>query len=299
MYFSSQKVWSTFALLLFFSICYGQQFKNPICWKISKDNKNPSYILGSIHLMDTTQISFPIDLFCKLIDECQVTCFEIKLSTQTNINNDLEIFLDDNETNITNSLSNDELMKLNSIIDSSNYFLKPIKSLLEYIKPTALTALLEMEQQMQTTEKALCLSFSPDLYFQQYALSKGYPVFELETFDKQKNWILPKISFEEAIQELRNTISTYGTLQNTDLHTIYIKQNFDELKNEVINDSIMIHRNLEMAKNINHLITTNNQLFIMIGAAHLPFEIGILKHLETMGYSIDPIEINLQKNQRH
>ncbi|MET4080811.1 uncharacterized protein YbaP (TraB family) [Pedobacter sp. UYP30] len=293
-----------FLLLTGLSIGYSskaQKFDNSVCWEIRQSkNSYPSYIFGSIHLLDTTKVRFPIEKIKGLIDKTGMLCLEISGADFKLVSEKLGIKMyldgDKREKSISNSLDEVHLKKLQLMIDSSNDFFKGFKDMLDYIKPSFLTTMITLEKQLSTSNEFSRSKFNPEGFFTQYCESKSIAVKGLETADEQVDLVVkPSLSFDKAIEELKKSIDDFNkTKTDVDMFFNYSNQNLKLLPKKEYSDSTMISRNTNMANGIDRLLK-NNSLFIMIGAAHLPYQHGILNLLAKKGYYIKPYFINLKK----
>ncbi|MFB2120984.1 TraB/GumN family protein [Parapedobacter sp. 2B3] len=58
---------------------------------------------------------------------------------------------------------------------------------------------------------------------------------------------------------------------------------------DVYKDSIMVMRNRNMALKADSMMH-DHTIFLMVGAAHLPFPTGVLHLLQEKGYKVRPVE---------
>ncbi len=271
------------------------KFDNSVCWEIKKTHTStPSYILGSIHMMDTSQINFPINTFTHLLDKCKSLCLEISgendSSQMTRLAKD--IMLPDPKQNITTNLDKSYYDKLILIMDSSKTSLKTLKPILGIIRPSILSLFITMEKQSESVVYKNA-NFYPEKYFEDYSKLKNYEIYQLETLQQQLDWItMPNSTLDETLVVLKQTIDMFYSNDSIDMFLNYKNQNLKLLKPEVYSDSSMIDRNKGMADGIDNLLSKKTA-FIIIGAAHLPYENGVLALLEKKGYIIKPYLVDL------
>ena len=275
-----------------------KKYDNSIFWEIRKtSSSSPSYILGSIHMMDTSQINFPINTFTHLIDQCENICLEISGLTDSSLVANLakNMILPSFEKNVTNSLDKNDYNKLTQMVDSSKYILKSCKPILGFIRPSVLSFIIVAEKQLTGSILFKNVNFQPEKYFEQYAKIKRYEITQLETIEQQIDLIcMPNLAFDKSIEILKQSIDGFYVTDSIDMLLNYRNQNLALLKSEVYSDSTMILRNIGMAEGIDNLIK-ERPTFIIIGAAHLPYEHGVLNLLTKKGYIIKPYTINLNK----
>lgn len=82
---------------------------------------------------------------------------------------------------------------------------------------------------------------------------------------------------------------------------IYLNQDIDSLlvfyqseKTDVLDKALVLHRNKNMADRIAHILKEKN-IFVAIGALHLPGKNGVIELLRAKGYRVSPI-IDLSKH---
>lgn len=289
-------------IICLYSICSFSQknkYDNSIFWEIKKTKSSPpSYILGTIHMMDTSQIKFPLVTFSQLIDKCGNLCTEasLKMDSSQSVEFGKRMLLPSFDRNITNSLDKEYYIRLTQIVDSAKSELKLLKPALAYIRPTALAFLILAEKQLSSSVLYKTTNFGPEKYFEEYARAKGYEINQLETMQQQIEWYFaPKITFEKSLEVLKQSLDDFNNNDSIDMFLNYRNQNLLLVKPEAYNDSIMILRNKGMADGIDNLIM-KRPTFVMIGAAHLPYENGVLNLLAKKGYYVKPYLVNLKRN---
>ncbi len=289
------------SITLNYSFAQNQKFDNSVFWEIkySKSSK-PSYIFGSIHLMDTTDIQLPIKQLKIYIDRCKILCTETgeaKIGNSSGPKPNKEfiksMFLQDSKKNISNSLDKEHLEKLILIMDSAGMNLKSLKPALDRFKPSALAFMIQAEQQIHQ-KKFETLNFSPEGYFTAYAKNSGHKIAGLETMQQQIDWTFkPNLPFEEGLKLLNEAIDKYSTKAETEIDEAYKLQKISKFFSEdIYKDVLMIERNRNMTEGIIKLMR-DNPTFVIVGAAHLSYNTGILNLLSERGYKVKPIKIKI------
>jgi uncharacterized protein len=293
----------TMVIILSISVVFSQKnsYDTSVFWEIRRTPKSPpSYILGSYHQMDTSQMNFPIKTFTDLIDKCGSICLEVSGTDTSNISKLEELmWLPDEDKNIINRLDQEHYAKLFQILDSSKS-LAGVKPLIDKLRPSVIASIIRSAKRskikVDTSE-----FFYPDLYFEQYARKKGYKVNPLETFDKQLEIVLMLNStYDETLEVLKQTIDNYYAKDTFNLGEKYRNQDLKWLKPEANKDSSdnldSNSRNIVMAEGIDSLLQRKRKsTFIIVGAAHLPYEPGVLNRLAKKGYIIKPHFIDFKK----
>lgn len=275
-------------------------FDNSICWEIkSSETSKPSYILGSVHVLDTTKIDFPIQGVKHLIDVCGSFCSEINHLSQdsSQMTNLIKAaILTDKKLNLKDSLGVEYYDKLMQIVDSSKGSLKVLKPLLSIINPVFIGLFVTMEKQTSNANLYDQANFLMDSYFEQYATSKGFGIRELESTQKQIDMITGG-TYGESILALKTCIDGFFSNDSIDMLENYLNQNLRILQENDYLESTMIDRNRVMADGIDRLLRENT-VFVVIGAAHLPYKYGVLNILSQRGYIVKPYKLQMIKRMK-
>lgn len=272
-------------------------YDNSVLWEIKKSGSNNlSYILGTIHVLDTTQINFPIETLKTLLDKCGNLCIEI-IPGQVNELKEINkyLYLKDEDLKISNRLEKEYYDNLMQIADSSDYFLKRFKPYLDSMRPTILSTYIEAERELIKTQNFVSVNYRPESDLFNYANKKGYKTIPLETGQQQIDWTVRlDLSFEKSLELLKKSIDKYNDNDSgIDIFQKYSEQDLALYPPDVFSDSIMILRNTGIAEKIDSMMNIKS-LFVAIGAAHLPYENGVLNLLEQKGYIIKPYKIDLK-----
>ena len=281
------------------SSCKAQKsdYANSVLWEIKKPgDANVAYILGTIHVLDTTQLNFPIETIKTLIDKCKNLCLEIipgQVNQLKKINKYL--YLKDEDLKISTRLEKKYYENLMQIADSSDYFLKRFKPYLDSMRPTILSTYIEAERELIKTQNFVSVNYRPEPDLFNYANKKGYKTIPLETGQQQIDWLIRlDLSYEKSLELLKRSIDKYNDNDSgIDIFQKYSEQDLALYPPDVFSDSIMILRNTGMAEKIDSLMNIKS-LFVAIGAAHLPYENGVLNLLEQKGCIIRPYKIDLK-----
>lgn len=236
-----------------------------------------------------------------LIDQCACFCTEINFSDSTDMAMDpKQLFITDPaQKRIPDLIGHDYYEKLMRIADSSKTELKDMKPILPVINPKFLSFLVSGEKQLGKSDLFDTTNFKMDMYFNDYAGSKGYERNGLETMQEQMDIILVSASAEESAENLKKSIDDYFSDNDDapeDMLENYIKQNLKLLATEGFTNSGMISRNNKMAEGIDSIMK-EKPVFVIIGAAHLPYEHGVINLLNSKGYTAKPYSITISAKQ--
>lgn len=290
-----------FISVLSYADLYSQNrdFDTSICWEIkSSETSKPSYILGSVHVIDTCKIDFPIKKVKELVDDCGYFCSEINNSQDSSQIKSLikHIFLTNQNLNLKDSIGSKYFDRLIQIVDSSKGTLKVFKPLLSRIQPSFLGMMVTLDKQTSNANLYSQANFLMDSYFEKYAILKGYGIHELESTQKQIDMIMGG-TYGESVIALKTCIDGYFSNDSIDMMNNYLNQNLRLLNETIYLDSTMIERNKVMADGIDRLISEKT-VFVMIGAAHLPYKYGVLNLLTQRGYFVKPYHLEMKERKK-
>ena len=253
-------------------------------------------LVGTIHL-GSNNINFLNDDIKRIIDETDVLSVELDLSLKENIEKTQSSgYLKDGKT-IENYLSEDEINKLSSIINtlSPKFNIKEINNLNSFSLSSLLTNL--------CYAKAGILGNGLDLIMingVKLRTANGDNItinelegvdYQLETINKTFTWEYLKkylndysnSNINEEVDIAKNLFNAYKT---GDIEFI------EESNNKMKNDSpeyykiMLTDRNIGMTNKIDELIKDGKKHTVAVGAAHFIGDDGILKLLEEKGYKI-------------
>ena len=253
-------------------------------------------LVGTIHL-GSNNINFLNDDIKRIIDETDVLSVELDLSLKENIEKTQSSgYLKDGKT-IENYLSEDEINKLSSIINtlSPKFNIKEINNLNSFSLSSLLTNL--------CYAKAGILGNGLDLIMingVKLRKANGDNItinelegvdYQLETINKTFTWEYLKkylndysnSNIDEEVDIAKNLFNAYKT---GDIEFI------EESNNKMKNDSpeyykiMLTDRNIGMTNKIDELIKDGKKHTVAVGAAHFIGDDGILKLLEEKGYKI-------------
>lgn len=286
------------AFIVYFCIICGcadrPRFDNSILWSVEHPVTGArSYVMGTIHHMDTNHITLPLDQIAALIAETDFLCLEVKLSEagQQPAEFAKAMFVSDTTQNVMNALDEADQVKLLDLLQSgSQADVVPWELVLPRLKPQAINLFLLMGNQ-QSSPLFQEGNFSPEAHFKRYASAKGIDVIAFEKRDDQQRWLIRDIPFADGVEQLKASIDYFAAndAEHIDIYSRYQQQNLMLLPTEVYMDSIMVMRNRNMVLQADSLMQ-DKTLFIIVGAAHLPFSTGILYLLQERGYKVRPVE---------
>jgi uncharacterized protein len=144
--------------------------------------------------------------------------------------------------------------------------------------------------QMRSTNN----NYAMDIELIKYAKRGNKAIISLETPEEQILCLSGNmLGWEEKIAALRKSIDEYlqDSLSSKKMYDAYRNQNLEEVIGD-LQDPFFTQRNHNM---VNRLIPVmkEGRTFVVVGAAHLPFENGVLQLLRKKGFTINPVYIDL------
>jgi len=278
--------------------CTGQEekFDHSVLWSIkSPKTGKTSYILGTCHMIDSSQVIFPVKMIKGLIDRSQYIWVEVSKAQSGRYNYLMQanMMADSATPKLPGCLTPEYQEKLARIIDSSKFILPSIKPTISLLKPQALIIFLDQEMFLKNVPNDGQPNFFMDTYFEQYAKETEKGILSFETASQQMQWILqPDLDFTEAIKLLETRIDLFYT-PGLDVWEFYRSQDIAQMSVLFDQQDWHISRNQNMARRLD-ISMQDYALFVMVGAAHLSGENGILNLMDQKGYIIKPVEIKLE-----
>jgi uncharacterized protein YbaP (TraB family) len=272
-------------------------FTNAILWKVQKtDSSRPSYILGSCHLLDTAKLHFPVDTIFRLISE--TGCMAVEITGMTNSANRDKlteyVMVREEGRSLKKELGKSDYRKLKKRLKSAGYKLPGF--ILNRFNPQFWSYVIALSKY---TGDPKAQNFTMDLTFEDYARKRYYPVTGLETVDQQLAWLFPVVSYDSSIAMLREVLHTAenDTMSSKVLYD-YIRQDihWGDDDTSTGTDFAKWHgrRNIGMARGIDSVMQICS-VFVVIGAAHLPYKDGVLQLLYEKGYILTPVRLGIVK----
>lgn len=289
-------------LVLFYSACSpstardeSTSFEQGILWSIyNPKSGETSYLIGTIHTMDTNMLKLPLDQLEELAMQTEIICLET-VNPKAEMGRAKDVFLlKDTTQNIVNNLDADYKNKLLVILENSKPPLQFMNVMLSKIEPSLLTLLLTMEKQRRSPY-FIEDNFSPEEHFRSLANTNEIPMHGLEEPGSViESFRSDTISFAKRIKLLEESIDAFDK-DNGDIYEEYFLQDLDIIPTNITEEQSFVQRNKKMVSSIDSLIE-NNSLFILVGAAHLSGENGILNLLHKKGFQLNNVDIKLTRN---
>lgn len=262
------------------------------------DENSCIYLLGSIHIGDE-----------------KVTKFNDNILDYYNKSKYLAVELDIQNIDVTSSI-NDYMLDYGDTIDDKitlelkeklNQFLQDKNSLYSYniLNKFKLGFINSYISLIATMELNMTESGVDD-YFLTLAHNENKEIIELETYEEQMNLLL-NYSDEIYIKQINDSIDNYDNIKNSlkELYESYVNEDYETLK-KLLSEDLSIDnrteeeieytkamyddRNINMAESIEKFLSEDKEVFMIVGAAHVLGQNGIIDLLQNKNYKINIVK---------
>jgi uncharacterized protein YbaP (TraB family) len=298
------KRWSAVLLLSLVSVSVLSQKKdenNTLLWKISgKGLDKPSYLFGTIHMIceDDAVLS---SNFKKAIRNSDEVYFEVDMDNLFEIFGAMSKMKMNGDTTLRDLLNDDDYKKVKNYFESRSSML-PF-SMLETFKP--ILAASTLEESSMPCEKTTMM----EQVIMKEANENDKKIKGLETMSFQAS-VLDSIPYKLQAEQLVSYIDNAGKDKKEDkqlqeMFDAYRKQDLSRLEKLMVDtdagmkgfiDIMLYHRNQNWVNKLNDLLP-HKSLVIAVGAGHLPGEKGLINLLRKQGYTVTPVDNNIN-NQK-
>lgn len=274
----------------------------PAVWKVTDENGNYIYMMGSIHAADESVNNMP-DYFENAFKNCTALAVEADV---TNVMSDISQVIDiyqkmmyTDGTTIKDHISADTYQKAVKLLTDNNMYTE----LYDYYMPAMWNSLIE---NIIVNKSGLDVNCGVDSVLTKRAKKENKKVLEVESIDFQLNLltefsdetqelILKSYTADGAVEEQVNTLNELydkwkkGTITEKDVIddtdesdlTDKEKQLVDEYNKKMLDD-----RNINMADKAEEYMQSGDTVMFVVGAAHFQGEKGILKLMENKGCTV-------------
>jgi len=267
------------------TICEGKTFSKGLLWEVKRENSEPDYLFGTIHL-DDPQITTLPDIVEKTLLASQRYVMEIEMHPLAMATYTERSRLS-GEKSLDQFLSQQEYLRLKKLV-SEHYGLD--ENVLRQLKPWAVFTLLS--RPLPKGGKIL------DLVLADLARKGQLDTSGLETMQELLD-DLDSLSVSDQLEILRDTVKNFSILEQqlaalkekylqqdlTGMQNVSMSGHSDELLFERLMDRLLYRRNARMLDRIEPLLQ-KEKVFIAVGVLHLPGERGLLCGLASRGYQL-------------
>lgn len=281
-----------FALSVLFYFSVSAQYTS-LLWKISGNGlQKPSYLFGTMHTSDKRVLNMS-NAAMPYFAEANMYAMELDPKESFNLSlvsklmmgkgHSLKAMIPEREYQILDSIVKQQVGFSMKLFDN----IAPI-----FVMTILQTAGIESGDSSQKGEQVL------DLFFYEKAKKAKKKTMGIETVDEQLD-ALNTLSYQEQadmlVEELRKYENSEDVMQEMVRH--YLAQNLDSLL--LLNDkdpmpekfykALITDRNRRMANRIADF-TAKQQVFIAVGALHLPGEKGVIELLRKKGFLVEAVK---------
>ncbi len=262
-------------------------------WKV-QSKTGVAYVLGSIHALKKE--IYPLDKKIldayhdtdKLVVEVNIS----KIKPETMQKSLLEGSTYSGEGSLRTRLSRDTYEQTEAKFSEYGRSISQLDMFKPHFIAITLTAL-EIQKQGFDPE------FGIDRYFLRKATEDGKEILELETFDfqadifrsfsdkEQELFLIYTLTDMDAIGSQLDILIDSWLKGDTDtMESILMKSIVDRPELRPVYEILIDKRNKEMTSKLEHYLATDKSYFVVVGAAHLIGDKGIISLLKEKGYAI-------------
>lgn len=272
-------------------------------WEVtSPDGTETMYLLGSIHVADDSIYPMPevvMDAYQSsdlLAVEADILAYE---QDQKAISRLTTRFFYMDGTTIRDHLPADLYEQARARLTDAGLYAEAY----DWVHPFLWNSLLD---QIVTDASGLDAEHGVDRHFLELAHQSGKQIFEVESVEEQYNIFLSfsdeiwtaliaemlETEPEAQIADLRDMYDLWKR-GDVDAFTAYCETDLDGLSEEeralyeTYNDAILTRRNLGMTQTALDLLQSGETCFLVVGAAHMVGETGLVESLQQSGYTVE------------
>jgi len=257
-----------------------------LLWELSKPGIEPAYLFGTIHSEDPEVLQLPQPVQ-QAIDRCNTVVLEMLLDAEAMMYSSKAMLMMDGRM-LSDIIGKPLFRQTASAIRS-----RGIQELvLERMKPWAAAVILSMP----ASETGLVL----DMMLYQNALEQGKSVHGLETVEEQLN-VFEALPEKDQVLLLQDAVENFPELDvlHAELLEAYKQRDLaglmalseaamqagDQQLADEFQQHLVVDRNHRMSDRM-QVYLRQGEVFIAVGALHLPGEEGLLKLLEQQGFTV-------------
>ena len=280
------------------------QENNSLLWKIyQKGSTDTSFLYGSIHIKDKRVFNVNKH-FDRVFSKSKTVALELHFDSINPFQLMNFIMMEDGKTLKT-------VMKEKKYQVVKSFFEDTLKTSIQYIErfqPIYTSTLLGEMQKGASTDSNLNKQFLDEKFFSD-AKEKGKKLVGLEKMEEQMQ-AFASLPYEVQAELLFETIKQINEKPTSnpveDLIQMYINQDLEGISNYIndfnqsdsetikpyenlLKEKLLDERNLRMVSRSINLIKNGNAL-IIVGAAHLPGELGLIELYRKRGFSVEALK---------
>ncbi|WP_404342283.1 TraB/GumN family protein [Pseudoalteromonas mariniglutinosa] len=263
----------------------------PGLWKVEKDGI-ASYLFGTVHVGDNNMKGLPTKV-TNALNNSKELIVEVDVSTITPLEmqrRSMPFMLLKNDKTLQSELSAEHYQKL------KKYFAEKSIDIALFNNLAPWAVMLTM-MQMEFQEIGFSDQNGIDKQLLGYAKTNSIPITELETLEQQMEMfshlsVLNDKMIAETFEQLSDVETYFFGLVNAwksgDMTTLsrYYNESFDDSEYGQLSEQVMlVERNNNWVKQLSPRIG-KEQLFIAVGALHLPEQYGLLEQFKEQGFTV-------------
>ncbi len=286
----AQRISSYFVLAIFLTISFATHAE-PGLWQLEKDGVK-SYLFGTVHVGDSSMKGLPSKV-TKAIDATDKVIVEVDISAISPMEmqrRSMPFMMLKNGKTLKGELSEQNYAKLKEYFGNKSIDIAMFDGLAPW-------AVMVTMMQMEFQNAGFSDQTGIDKQVLAYAKTKNKQIGELETLEYQMEMfnhmsLLSNEMIEETFEQLADVETYFITLvdawKNGDMDTLtkYYNESFDDSNYGEISEQVMlIERNNNWVEELTPRLA-QEQLFIAVGALHLPEQHGLLKQFKEQGITV-------------
>jgi uncharacterized protein YbaP (TraB family) len=261
---------------------------------VASSGASKVYLGGTVHLLRPSDYPLPAE-YEQAYNDSERLFFETDIGSM----NDLAV-----QASMLQQLTYNDSRTLQTVLSEEAYTAlsdhlssvgMPIM-MMEKFKPGLIVTTLQLLEFQN-------MGFTPqgvDVYFNNRALGDGKAVGELETVEAQINYLanmgegnesefilLSLRDLEEIATSMEGLIGAWREGDMNELSELFIEDMQSE--SEDLYNALLVERNRNWLPVIESLFSEGNNEFVLVGAAHLVGEDGLLRMLEERGYQVEQL----------
>ena len=260
------------------------ELENSVLWKVERsDLKEPSYLLGTLHLMCEKDFKI-LDKIRRTLDSVDALVLEINLSDPNELKSMQELMKATKP--ISEELSKEEFDKLDVMLKDK--FGLPLQQFDNYGLSTLYFFLVSKMLPSQSLK-------SLDVELQKLAVQKKIDVLALETVSQQMNFLKKAMPADYLLKQImlfdsykKDMIKSIELYLKEDLKSVAALLSKEEYMNENATEWMLTRRNNNWIEAMPSMIKSRSTLFA-VGAAHLVNKNGLIYLLRQKGYTVTPV----------
>lgn|GEM_PF-529209 len=295
-YFGTMK-YRTFAFALFTPfLTIAQENANSLLWQISGNGlSSTNYVYGTVHSKDERAFTH-VQAVEDRMGSVSTVAGELDLNAARSANALLmRVMLLPADTRLEDLYKKKEWQEVEAFIKAE---LGVMAMMVSRMKPFFIMATMTEANMTADREKVL------DDHLLEYGRENGHRIIGLETVQEQLQ-AMDALSLKEQAAMLLDHVRNEGYREELEAMMVaYAAQDLEMLMRvtetsgmpEELEKVLLTQRNMTMAHRMDSVMHVDNGAMFLIGAAHLPGEVGVLNLLRDRGFEVRPVELSIHSD---